>query len=146
MLFVAGLGIIFICTCFASCSVAVLFHWLRRERRLRPTKSNLIRDAIVISTSLIILLSAGLLQVLLWSVFFVYIGEFESLHRAYYFALVSYTTLGYGDIVLSEDAAILGPLAAAHGSIMMGVSTSILIWLTSTLVKERSKLFQKSDE
>jgi hypothetical protein len=36
----------------------------------------------------------------------------------------SYTTLGYGDLVMSPAWSLLGPLEAANGILMFGVSTA----------------------
>ena len=40
--------------------------------------------------------------------------------------MVNFTSLGYGDITLSADRAILGPMEAANGILMLGLSTSAL--------------------
>lgn len=49
-------------------------------------------------------------------------GEFRDFGSAYYHSAVNYTTLGYGDIVMSPRWRLLGPLEAANGMLLLGVT------------------------
>jgi hypothetical protein len=57
-------------------------------------------------------------------------GDFET---ALYFSTVTFSTLGYGDIVLSSDWRVLGGIEAANGLILFGWSTAFLISLMGRL-------------
>jgi len=46
---------------------------------------------------------------------------------AFYFSLTSYTTAGYGDVVLTPDWRLLGPIEAATGILMFGWSTGVMV-------------------
>jgi hypothetical protein len=50
--------------------------------------------------------------------------DFET---AIYFSLTSYTTVGYGDVVLPASWRILGPVEAGVGILMFGWSTGIMV-------------------
>jgi len=56
---------------------------------------------------------------LLWSVPYLFFGVIEGFKRALYFSMVTYTTLGYGDVVLPERWRLLGSIEAASGIIML---------------------------
>ena len=45
---------------------------------------------------------------------------------AFYFSLVTFATLGYGDIVLAPGYRIFGALGATCGSLMLGWSTALI--------------------
>lgn len=62
-----------------------------------------------------------------WAALFLYLGEFTELKRALYFSVVTSTTLGYGDITLSECWQILGTFEAMGGLILFGASTAFLL-------------------
>jgi len=47
--------------------------------------------------------------------------------EALYFSLVTYSTLGYGDVILSDSHRLLGAFEAANGVIMLGWSTAIVV-------------------
>ncbi len=40
---------------------------------------------------------------------------------------MNYTTLGYGDVIMSPSWKLFGPLEAADGMLMFGVSTAMVI-------------------
>lgn len=68
-----------------------------------------------------------------WAALFLYLGEFSDLRSALYFSVVTSTTLGYGDVTLSENWQILGTFEAMGGLILFGTSTAFLIELMRNL-------------
>ncbi|MCY1384976.1 hypothetical protein D9M69_732920 [compost metagenome] len=48
---------------------------------------------------------------------------------------MNFATLGYGDIVMSEEWRLLGPLEAANGILMFGVSTAVMTATVSDIIK-----------
>jgi hypothetical protein len=65
-------------------------------------------------------------QVGLWAGFLVFVGAPQTYDDAFYFSLVTFATLGYGDIVLPPGDRIFGALAATFGSLMIGWSTALI--------------------
>ncbi len=66
-------------------------------------------------------------SVWVWAFAFLKLGVFDALEPAVYFSTVAFTTLGYGDVILSEEWRILGGLAAANGLLNMGLYTALLV-------------------
>ena len=65
-------------------------------------------------------------QVGLWAGFLVFLGALQTYDDAFYFSLVTFATLGYGDIVLPPGYRIFGALGATCGSLMLGWSTALI--------------------
>ena len=63
----------------------------------------------------------------LWTVAFYRLGVFANVEESAYFALVSFTTLGFGDILLPLEWRLLGGVAAANGLLLFGLLTAILV-------------------
>jgi voltage-gated potassium channel Kch len=63
-------------------------------------------------------------EIWLWAVLYLWIGEFADFERALYFSTVTFTSLGYGDITLQERWQLLSGFEAANGIILFGVSTA----------------------
>jgi len=57
--------------------------------------------------------------------------------NGYYHLAVNYTTLGYGDVIMSQVWKLLGPLEAADGALMFGVSTAMIFAVTTRLILAR---------
>lgn len=54
------------------------------------------------------------------------ITEFENLEKAIYFSLVTFTSLGYGDITISSSNRILAGFEAMNGILLLGWSTTMM--------------------
>ncbi len=67
------------------------------------------------------------IAVWLWTVAFHRLGVFANVEESAYFALVSFTTLGFGDILLPVKWRLLGGVAAANGLLLFGLLTAILV-------------------
>jgi len=65
-------------------------------------------------------------QVGLWAALLLLLGALQTYDDAFYFSLVTFATLGYGDIVLAPGYRIFGALAATCGSLMLGWSTALI--------------------
>jgi hypothetical protein len=96
--------------------------WTRRKHRLGRLGTELLMAQLVG-----ILLLVHLAEAIVWALFFLVMAGLPDLESAVYFSLTSYTTVGYGDLVLPEPWRLLGPLEAAVGVLMLGWSTGILV-------------------
>jgi hypothetical protein len=63
----------------------------------------------------------------LWAGLFYWLGLFPTVEECVYFALVSFTTLGYGDLVLPVGWRLLGGMAAANGFLTFGLLIAMLV-------------------
>ena len=82
---------------------------------------------VVVNGVMLLLVLGNLAQVAIWALLFQLLGEFEQFHDAFYHSAVNFATLGYGDIVMSDQHRLLGPLQAINGVLMIGVSTAVLM-------------------
>src|SRR5262249_46181795 len=94
-------------------------------------------DVAIMLAVLSLCLAAILGQVAVWAGGLMACGEFRDFPTALYHFAVNFTTLGYGDIVMSSTWRLLGPLEAANGILMCGISASGLFNVTNRLIKMR---------
>jgi|SRR6056297_184433 len=69
------------------------------------------------------------LQVYLWSSALLHLGALRGYEASIYFVMVSYTTVGYGDITLDPGFRILGAMSSVTGILMFGITTAFLVAL-----------------
>jgi hypothetical protein len=93
--------------------------------------------AAVLGAALLALLATSLVQIAVWAAAFVWCGEFVDFEEAFYHSAVNFTTLGYGDIVMSRRWRLLGPLEAVNGSLMLGLSAAMLFAVMGRVAEER---------
>lgn len=66
-------------------------------------------------------------DVWIWAIAFDLIGVLPTLEASVYFALVSFTTIGYGDVVLPHDWRLLGGMCGANGFMIFGFVIAMLV-------------------
>ena len=98
------------------------------------------RSVWVLSVVMMLMLLGNLLQLALWALLFFMLGEFADYSTALYHSAVNFTTLGYGDIVMSERWRLLGGLEAANGILMFGVSTAVMTAAVIEMLKLEGKV------
>ena len=64
-----------------------------------------------------------LVQITAWALCYVWSSAMPDLQSALYFSAVTYTTTGYGDLVLPADWRLVGAIEALTGILMCGLST-----------------------
>ncbi len=91
---------------------------------------------LIITSSFLIFIH--LIQSSIWATLYVLlpgIDEFESFEKAIYFSLVTFTTLGYGEITIDSDNRILAGLEAINGIILIGWSTAFMFSVFQEMIK-----------
>ena len=79
-----------------------------------------------------------LLEVTVWAVFFVTKRAMPDLSSALYFSAVTYTTTGYGDLVLPKEWRLVGAVEALTGILMCGWSTGFFFAVVGRIFDSRS--------
>lgn len=77
---------------------------------------------VAITTTMLMLMLTAIVQVALWAVLLNQSGQLPDFTTAFYFSSVNFSTLGYGDIMLTDTWRLAGPQEALNGMLMFGVS------------------------
>jgi Ion channel len=83
-------------------------------------------------------------EIAVWGLFYLWQGCLANAESAFYFAGVTYTTLGYGDLVLVKPWRMLAPIEALTGILMCGLSAGVFFAVTSQLFRNRVNLHSSS--
>ena len=106
---------------FAQKLEKVIVHLRRVFRRFTNTATIVICVLFVMAVQTV--------NVWVWGLTFYLAGVFSELEPSLYFSLVSFSTLGFGDIILDEKWRLLSGLAAANGLLSFGWSTAYMVEL-----------------
>jgi hypothetical protein len=112
-----------LCVVIHTLGIITMFHWMRVNVRRHtsdfwPSAWLLIRVA---SWTVIL----HLMQIVVWASVYAWRGAMPDFTTAAYFSAVTYTTTGYGDLVLPEDWRLVGGVEALTGILMCGLSTGM---------------------
>ena len=116
-----------LCTIFIhALALGATVNYFRYQRRSGRAGAGFRIDFTIVVSVIAFAFLAHLIEVALWAELFLICGEFQQFGIAFYHSAVNYTTLGYGDIVMTPSWKLLGPLEAADGALMFGVSTAMI--------------------
>jgi voltage-gated potassium channel len=121
-----------------SAGMAGLIHWGRAHFERGLHKLGPLRSAALVVRFTALMLVLPMSQILLWADFFRW-HCFASWESAFYFSTTTYSTVGYGDLVLPRLWRILGPMEAITGVLMCGLSASFLFAIVTRLVERESQ-------
>jgi len=121
-------------------------HHLRRNYTNKPLTGFGHRTVRLLVYTAIFLLTLNFLEALIWGVTYYTlpgITEFETLEKAIYFSLVTFTTLGYGEITISSTNRILSGFEAMNGVLLLGWTTAMMFSVLQFVMKETLKAEKK---
>jgi len=114
-------------------------RWLDAIRNKPQYIATATRRALVVGWLVLIMFIATLLEAAIWGLMYKVFYAVPSFEKALYFSIVTYTTLGYGDIVLDEQWRLLSSFQAATGVIIFGWTTAVIIIGLNSISKKLSK-------
>lgn len=101
--------------------------------------TSILGDVLLLMAVAWIIVAATFAQIGVWALVLCWCGEFADYPTALYHSAVNFTTLGYGDIIMSPEWRLLGPIEAANGALMIGVSGAIFFAVLMRLLDARGR-------
>ncbi len=108
-------------------SVATLCAITRFGKRGKLATNSPMRVVVRMALLVTFLLVVHLAEAGLWGAAYFFSGKFTEPSTAFYYSLSSYTTVGYGDVVLDHGSRVVGPIESVVGVLMMGWSTALIV-------------------
>lgn len=106
--------------------------WLKSLGKRIEKRADLNQDprlfTAILSTSVVLIL-LHVLEAFYWALLFFSFpakAGLDSFHEALYFSMVTFTTLGYGDITLNADWQLLAGVEGMVGIVVFGMTTAML--------------------
>lgn len=80
-----------------------------------------------------------LAEITVWALFYLWQRAMPDLPSALYFSAVTYTTTGYGDLVLPDEWRLVGAVEALTGILMCGWSTGFFFAVASRMFETAAR-------
>jgi hypothetical protein len=127
---IAACSLMAVCVTIHAGGLTAAIRWLRRFATPSPGFWSSLRLFILVAVW-IVLLHLG--EIVAWACFYAWNGAIADLRTALYFSAVTYTTTGYGDVVLPEAWRLDGGVEALTGILMCGWSTGFFFAIVNRL-------------
>jgi voltage-gated potassium channel len=125
-------------TLWIQCAgIGILIRLARANIERGVARLSALHAAILMTRFAALVIALHFLQICFWSTFYRWycLPTWES---SFYFSATSYSTVGYGDIVLPRVWRLLGPVESVTGVLMCGMSVSFLFVVATRLVERES--------
>ena len=122
------------CVAIHAAGVSSALRWIRQP--------GIVVDRFWPSTRLFVMLAGWivllhLFEISAWAFYYAVRGAMPDIPSALYFSAVTYTTTGYGDLVLPAEWRLVGAVEALTGILMCGWSTGFFFAAVSRVVGAR---------
>jgi hypothetical protein len=125
------------CVLIHVVGMVVLFHWLMDQKDALEEEARLVHTIRVLLVVFGIIIFLHMLETTIWAVFFDLRELFPDFETSLYFSLTSYSTSGFGDVVLPKTWRILGGIEAISGVLLCGLSTGFIFVILTALLQIR---------
>jgi voltage-gated potassium channel len=131
---IAAAAILVALTLWLQCvGMGVLIYWARtflerRTKRLSPWHSAVLMVRFAGAMTVL-----QIFETLVWACFYRW-KCFSMWEASFYFSAASYSTVGYGDVLLPQTWRFLGPVESLTGMLMCGMSVSGLFAILTRIL------------
>ena len=122
-----GSAMVIITAIIHAGGMAVSLRWITMAHTKRLGVATILTRSLVVGVLILIMFIATLFEAGVWALTYTVVGAITEFEKALYFSTVTYTTLGYGDVVLTNKWRLLSSFEAANGIIMFGWTTALII-------------------
>jgi hypothetical protein len=126
-----------VCVIIHAAGIAGALRYLRKSVTSVPTFFSSVVLFVLLAVWMVLL---HLSEIAVWAAAFVVNAALPNLETAFYFSAVTYTTTGYGDVVLPQGWRLHGGVEALTGILMCGWSTAFFFAIVTRLHEIRSSI------
>lgn len=109
---------------------------VRRIEKFAKQRVAGLRKAMTLSAFVLAVSCVLIAEIWVWALVYLGIGALDGLEQALYFSTASFTTVGYGALVLTEKWRLLGSVEALNGFLLFG-------WSVAFVFEAVSKIYTK---
>jgi ion channel len=135
----ASFTLVSLCMVIHIMGLVLLADWLIKHRPTAEHEFRVIRNSFLLTSVFTVIVILHLLETLIWAAFYDLWSIFGDLETSWYFSLGSYSTIGYGDVVLPARWRMLGGIEGITGVLLCGLSTAFFFGVVNEMFASRTR-------
>ena len=132
-----AVALVSVCLIVHVAGIMLMAEWLLHKREYFERNATKRHFAALLISLFAGIMFLHLIQTALWAGFYVTRGLFSDFETSLYFSMVSFTTVGYGDVLLPRAWRLFGVLEAFSGVLLCGISTAFMFAVVNAVVQLR---------
>ena len=129
--------IVAICVAIHTSVLLIFAEWILRHLAVTQVNRRMRHHAILLILVFFVIIVLHLIETALWASFYYWQSLFADFETSLYFSLTSYTTIGFGDVVLPQKWRLLGAIEGISGVLLCGLSTAFIFAVVNVLFRTR---------
>jgi voltage-gated potassium channel len=130
-------AIVAVCLLLHVVTIVVLADWLLDQRDKRQQEIGTFGYMFLLIASFTVIIVLHMVEICIWGVFYFARSLFPDFETSIYFSITSYTTIGFGDVVLPRAWRMLGGIEGITGVLLCGLSTAFVFAIVNAMVQMR---------
>ncbi|HYY97750.1 MAG TPA: potassium channel family protein [Pyrinomonadaceae bacterium] len=131
--------VVSVCVLIHTGGMVVLAEWLLKRRAAAEGRAGITQLTLLLIAVFAVIVVLHLAAAAIWAFFYQQRGLFPDYETSLYFSLKSYSTVGYGDVLLPQRWRLLGCVEAITGVLLCGLSTAFIFVVLNALIQTRAR-------
>ena len=137
---IASLILVSLCAVIHTFGLVVLGGWLISHPLKMEPQLSIMRYTRLLTGVFAVITLLHLVETVIWAGYYYWLGHFSDFETSWYFSVSSYTTIGYGDVVLPARWRMLGGVEGITGVLLCGLSGAFLFVIINQMFSKRLQL------
>ena len=130
-------AIVAVCLVLHVFSIVLLADWMLDQREKRQERMGTFGYMTLLIAAFSVIIFLHMVEIGIWAGFYFARSLFQDFETALYFSTTSYTTIGFGDVVLPRAWRMLGGIEGVTGVLLCGLSTAFVFAIVNALFQMR---------
>lgn len=135
-----ALSIVALCVVIHTAGLVLFAEFLIDRFPKVERVTTMMRQVVALILVFAVVMSLHLVEASLWATFYYVRGLFENFETALYFSLITYGTMGFGDVVLPQRWRLLSGIEGISGVLLCGLSGAFIFAVINALFQRRMQL------
>jgi len=143
---VVAFSIVAVCLVLHVASIVVIGDWLVDQRAKRAETLRAVGYMVLLIATFSMIIVLHMVETAIWAIFYYSRGLFPDFETSLYFSITSYTTIGFGDVVMPRAWRMLGGIEGISGVLLCGLSTAFVFAIVNALFQMRLQRRNPTEE
>jgi len=130
-------SIVAVCLVLHVASIVFIADWMLDQRDKRRDRMGTVGYMVLLITAFSAIIVLHMIEIAIWAAFYFGNSLFSDFETALYFSTTSYTTIGFGDVVLPRAWRMLGGIEGVTGVLLCGLSTAFVFAIVNAMFQMR---------
>jgi len=130
-------SIVAVCLVLHVASIVFIADWMLDQRDKRRDRMGTVGYMVLLIAAFSAIIILHMIEIAIWAAFYFGNSLFSDFETALYFSTTSYTTIGFGDVVLPRAWRMLGGIEGVTGVLLCGLSTAFVFAIVNAMFQMR---------